>query len=116
MPNGSVRNSILSLKKTIKDLQSYSLAGNIRELENAIERAVITSPEGELRVELLSHVHGAGPQSPASETLDEIDRAHMLKILEDCYWVIEGPRGAARRLGSRRAPCDTSQKTGHQKT
>jgi formate hydrogenlyase transcriptional activator len=82
--------------KTIKALQSYSWPGNIRELENIIERAVITSPEGNLHVELPLSV-GTAPDKGC--TLEEIERGHILKVLQDTDWIIEGPRGAARRLG-----------------
>ncbi len=80
-------------KKTIKELQAYSWPGNIRELENIIERAVIISPNTNLVVEQL--------QSPNFEkkdkfhSLSENERQYIIKILEKTYWRVEGPEGAA---------------------
>jgi transcriptional regulator with GAF, ATPase, and Fis domain len=84
--------------KTVKALQGYPWPGNIRELENLIERAVITSPDGNLQVELPvtppSRIHG-----DTRRTLEELERDHILKVLGETNWTIEGPNGAARRLG-----------------
>ena len=83
-------------QKTIKALQSYSWPGNIRELENLIERAVITSPEGTLFIELPT---GHDELETKGKSLEEIERDHIVRVLEDTGWVIEGHNGAARRLG-----------------
>ena len=82
--------------KTIKALQSYSWPGNIRELENLIERAVITNPEGTLFIELPV---GHDEVKTKGKSLEEIERDHIVRVLEDTGWVIEGPDGAARTLG-----------------
>ncbi len=84
--------------KTIKALQEYSWPGNIRELENLIERAVITSPEGNFQIELPSP---SGAPADSSKTLEDFEREHILKALGETGWVIEGPGGAARSLGLR---------------
>jgi formate hydrogenlyase transcriptional activator len=81
--------------KTIKALQSYSWPGNIRELENLIERAVITSREGTLFIELPI---GHDEVKTKGKSLEEIERNHIARVLEDTGWVIEGPNGAARIL------------------
>ena len=63
-------------------LQQYDWPGNVRELENAVERAMVVAHEPELRIEdftLKLRQNGAG-----SQTLDEIERVHILKVLEDC--------------------------------
>jgi formate hydrogenlyase transcriptional activator len=83
-------------QKTIKALQRYSWPGNIRELENLIERAVITSPEGTLFIELPA---AHDEVETMGKSLEEIERDHIVRVFEDTSWVIEGPNGAARRLG-----------------
>ena len=83
-------------QKTIKALQRYAWPGNIRELENLIERAVITSAEGNLQVELPMRHDGRGVDE---KTFREFERDYLLKILKAASWVINGPRGAATRLG-----------------
>jgi formate hydrogenlyase transcriptional activator len=83
--------------KVIKALQSYSWPGNIRELENLIERAVITSPEGNLQIEM--PVREGMAIADSRKTLEDFERDHILKVLKETNWIIEGPNGAARRLG-----------------
>jgi formate hydrogenlyase transcriptional activator len=94
-------------------LVAYSWPGNIRELENLLERAVILSPGKELRVPL-SELRNA-PIAPANEgspmvvphpapvgTLEEAERQHILRALRQTQWRIAGPRGAADMLGIKR--------------
>jgi formate hydrogenlyase transcriptional activator len=87
--------------ETLDLLVRYSWPGNIRELENLIERAVIVSPGPVLRVPL-------GELKPPSEpvgdnlTLRAAERDHILRALEATHWVLAGPRGAATRLGMKR--------------
>jgi formate hydrogenlyase transcriptional activator len=87
--------------ETLELLVRYPWPGNIRELENLIERAVIVSPGPVLRVPL-------GELKPPSEpladnlTLRAAERDHILKALEATKWVLAGPRGAAARLGMKR--------------
>jgi transcriptional regulator with GAF, ATPase, and Fis domain len=85
-------------QKTIDALQRYTWPGNIRELENVIERAAITSPNGRLNIELPRQADARGDILMAKENIDDIKRDHIRKILESSHWVIEGPNGAARRL------------------
>ncbi len=85
-------------QRTIRELQGYHWPGNIRELENLIERAVITSAEGHLRIEI--PVPGKdGKRSKTDKTLQEYERDYIIEVLEDCYWRIEGISGASVRLG-----------------
>jgi len=92
---------------TLERLLEYPWPGNVRELENVVERAVILSPGKELQVdaELLRtpSLREAAAASRASDeppaTLDRLQRQHIRKALEQCHWVIEGPRGAALVLG-----------------
>ena len=81
---------------TIKQLQKYSWPGNIRELENVIERAVIISNGSSLTVEPLLK-----PDFEENEELlplSEYERRYIIKVLEKTYWRVEGPDGAAKIL------------------
>jgi formate hydrogenlyase transcriptional activator len=87
--------------ETLDLLVRYPWPGNIRELENLIERAVIVSPGPVLRVPL-SKVKP--PSEPVADnlTLRAAERDHILRALEATNWVLAGPRGAAARLGMKR--------------
>ncbi|HEX7330426.1 MAG TPA: sigma 54-interacting transcriptional regulator [Pyrinomonadaceae bacterium] len=91
-------------KETMAALVAYHWPGNIRELQNLIERAVILSrgssleiPLGELKLQAKSANHSNG-----GATLETVERDHILKVLSDAKWVIGGPTGAAARLGINR--------------
>ena len=84
-------------QKTMKMLQSYHWPGNVRELENLIERAVITCPEGRLEIETPDAQ--SGEKSREQKTLEEQEREIITDALENTYWRIEGPTGAAHLLG-----------------
>ncbi len=89
--------------KSLQRLQSYRWPGNIRELENAIERVIILTngPFIEIDPDMLpgSGEPAGATQPPASDaTLEVIERQHILAVLEKTRWVIEGPNGAARIL------------------
>ena len=85
---------------TLRILEGYSFPGNVRELKNIIERAVIQSRGGPLRPEHLYLMEApvAVPVAGAA-TLIENERRHIIEALEECGWVVRGPRGAARMLG-----------------
>jgi len=85
-------------QKTIDMLQRYNWPGNIREFENLIERAVITSPEGNLKIDIPVS-RAAAVMQKEQKTLTEREREYITDALEDSYWRIEGPSGAARLLG-----------------
>jgi formate hydrogenlyase transcriptional activator len=77
-------------------LTRYSWPGNIRELQNYIERAVILTQGDILQIPPLpSHT----PVSTVPTTLAEAERDHILKALEESNWVVGGKSGAAARLG-----------------
>jgi formate hydrogenlyase transcriptional activator len=88
--------------ETILALCSYDWPGNIRELQNLIERAVILSEDGVLPNPLLSIGTQGIAVSPAPTTLIDSERAVILRALEAAGWVIGGPEGAAIRLGVKR--------------
>ncbi len=88
--------------ETLDLLVRYSWPGNIRELENLIERAVIVSPGPVLRVPLSELKLPAEPAAGEMLTLGAAEREHILKALEATNWVLAGPRGAAAKLGLKR--------------
>ncbi len=83
----------------IKHLQTYDWPGNIRELENVIERAVITSKNTVLTLAEKLTANSSKPAVKANQTLAEVERNHILKTLEATDWKIEGKNGAAQMLG-----------------
>ena len=87
---------------TITALSRYHWPGNIRELENLIERSVILSQGQDLRVPL-GELKAAGTAAPnGATTLEVAEREHILRVLRDTKWVIGGAAGAAARLGMKR--------------
>jgi len=109
-------------REVMQRLTTYSWPGNVRELENVIERAVILSPGPELVIaaDMLPtspslardipaiHPHSANPasagiptyslDSPTSLSLEQLERNHILSILKQTHWRIEGAQGAASLL------------------
>jgi formate hydrogenlyase transcriptional activator len=89
---------------TMQRLLEYSWPGNIRELQNVLERAVILSPGPVLQVPLTDLTPHSTPTSPTPhDTLAAAERKHILAILEETGWVLGGPHGAAVRLGLKRS-------------
>ncbi len=88
--------------ETISALSSYQWPGNIRELQNLIERAVILSNDGVLPNPLPTALAQAVITSPAATTLRDSERTLILKTLESVGWVVGGPKGAAAKLGLKR--------------
>jgi formate hydrogenlyase transcriptional activator len=86
--------------ETMSELISYSWPGNIRQLQNFIERSVILSSENVLRSPSLKAAAAAPAecQSQKAVTLEEAERDHICKTLEHTRWVVAGPNGAAARL------------------
>jgi formate hydrogenlyase transcriptional activator len=88
--------------EVMESLQRCLWPGNIRELQNFIERAVILSSGVVLRPPLAELQQKVNNPAGAPGTLDQAEREHILKVLEQTKWVIGGPRGAALRLGLKR--------------
>src|SRR6201989_1476093 len=95
--------------ETMAAFQCYSWPGNIRELQNLVERAVILSRDDVLQNPL--HKNQTEVMIPTlrpsrtfytSKTLDDSDRALILETLEQAKWVVGGPHGAAAKLGLKR--------------
>ncbi|MCG3121151.1 MAG: Anaerobic nitric oxide reductase transcription regulator NorR [bacterium] len=82
----------------IETLQAYDWPGNVRELENVIERAVIVSQGKQLKLD--DWLPYANPTADESShlKLEELERSHIIKILEMTGWRISGQRGAAKIL------------------
>ena len=94
---------------TMDMLSRYTWPGNIRELQNVIERAVVLCPGSILRLgkdllpvtgEVAEHDASSVSEVAASspDTLENVERSHILQVLQETRGVIEGPRGAARIL------------------
>jgi PAS domain S-box-containing protein len=82
-------------KKSIRQMISYSWPGNVRELENVIERAIITSQNQILNVELPSKTDNT---SNDLIPLEDLEKKHIISVLEKTYWKISGTGGAASLL------------------
>jgi len=82
-------------KRVMDALMRYGWPGNVRELQNVIERALILSPGSALR--LAEPLAASTRRTP--DRLDEIEREHILRILERCGWRINGDGNAAAVLG-----------------
>ena len=79
-------------------LHHYSWPGNIRELQHLIEPAVILTQGAQL--EIGNWFKEPGDAEPSAvATLEEVERAHILKVLESTGWRVSGEKGAARLLG-----------------
>ena len=91
--------------ETMKALIQYRWPGNIRELENVIERSVILSPGPVLRLSPRDLNSRVPPDQSADryETLEEVERDHILRTLKKTRWIVSGPSGAAWRLGLNRS-------------
>src|SRR5712691_6747975 len=81
---------------------SYPWLGNVRELQNFVERAVILSPGLALRPPLAELKQALQEPNSRLSTLEEAEREHVLRALRECNWVIAGASGAAARLGMKR--------------
>ncbi len=122
------RNVTAPSGEALERLLRYDWPGNIRELQNVLERAVILSAEGSRELPESVDVPELTPSSPEplaralklvalepqrlppSDALAEHDRAHILKVLHESNWVIAGPRGAAARLEMKRTTLNARMK------
>lgn len=91
--------------QTLKVLQAHDYPGNVRELQNLIERAVLRTPDGVLRPE---HLKVEATKSKkqilnAPQTLADFERVFILQTLKDFNWQVGGKQGAATRLGLKRS-------------
>jgi transcriptional regulator with GAF, ATPase, and Fis domain len=89
--------------ETMDALSAHSWPGNIRELQNFIERSVILTTGKTLRPRLEGLRQAAEHGAPEAITLEEAQRDHIRKTLKQTNGVVAGPHGAAARLGMRRS-------------
>jgi len=104
--------------ETLRSLQAYHWPGNIRELQNVIERAVILSAGTVLHVPLGELQSPAAPPAAGSSrngetelgagkdirnVLEDAERRHIIAALKQTNWVVAGPKGAAAQLGMKRS-------------
>jgi formate hydrogenlyase transcriptional activator len=83
--------------ETLRMLKAYDWPGNVRELQNVIERAVILSHGGVLR---LDRVLGGQPAAETSGMrLEDVERDHLVRVLRRCNWKVKGKDSAAEALG-----------------
>ncbi|WP_235296146.1 sigma-54 interaction domain-containing protein [Portibacter marinus] len=108
LANHFIKKYSIKLKKTITTLKpddlnrlrSYHFPGNIRELENIIERSVILTQGRELNLDFWSpNLANGDKEDHDIMTLDEIQKVHIIDALEKTKWRISGDHGAARLLG-----------------
>jgi formate hydrogenlyase transcriptional activator len=84
-------------KENLTAMQRYSWPGNIRELRNVVERAVIAANGPRLTIELPTPFAAATRR--VNVKLDELQKQHIRAVLETSGWRVRGPGGAADRLG-----------------
>jgi len=86
-------------QKVMDALQGYHWPGNVRELENIIERAVIISTGKQLKLEDWLKKTVVSSKASHVSTLEELEREHILEVLELTRWRVSGESGAAKVLG-----------------
>jgi len=94
-----VGKEILRISGTVmEELVAYDWPGNVRELKHVLERSVIISASESLS--LHERLIPSSKQLPSNKALShaEMERHHILRVLEQTRWVVEGPKGAARIL------------------
>ncbi|MBI2996835.1 MAG: sigma 54-interacting transcriptional regulator [Deltaproteobacteria bacterium] len=96
--------------EVISALTRYHWPGNIRELENFVERAVILSQGPGLHVPLAELKPRIEVASDGATTLEDAEREHILKVLKETHWMVGGPSGAAARLGIKRTTLQARMK------
>jgi DNA-binding NtrC family response regulator len=68
-------------------LQNHTWPGNVRELENSVERAMVVAQEPELREsDFILKARNGGTPDAGAKTLEDMERAHILRVLEECSW------------------------------
>jgi formate hydrogenlyase transcriptional activator len=95
-------------RSTLAELQQYPWPGNIRELRNVVERALIVCRGSTVRFDLPAHAGTSAVAAPhPKRTLEEVERQHILSVLEETGWRVSGKRGAAAILGLHRSTLES---------
>jgi formate hydrogenlyase transcriptional activator len=92
-------------RESLAALQQYTWPGNIRELRNVVERAMIVTTSRRLTIAAPEAASAARPVS--SPKLADVEREHILAVLKSCGWRIRGTGGAANRLGMKPTTLET---------
>jgi transcriptional regulator with GAF, ATPase, and Fis domain len=100
----ALNRTITKIPKTVMAaLQAYEWPGNVRELQNVIERAMILATGPVLHVEEAlgptTQEQDGGERRRSAESLRDVERAHIVQVLDRCGWTIEGRGQTAERLG-----------------
>ncbi len=98
-----LKRTIAGIPAAVMDaLCAWDWPGNVRELENVIERAVILSRDGVLRVPRAEFERPTGQRNDPPDRLATLERDAILSALRDARGIVGGPGGAAARLGVKR--------------
>jgi formate hydrogenlyase transcriptional activator len=93
-------------KADMQRLCGYAWPGNVRELANVIERSVISSEGDTLKLDWFyhgigngnGHNNGNGAGAVKGSSMEEVEKAHIVHVLDECHWKINGDNGAAEKL------------------
>jgi formate hydrogenlyase transcriptional activator len=102
--------------KAMDALLAYDWPGNVRELRNIIERAMILSPGSKLELRGVMPVHRSGKSASTQKierpdaSLEEVEREHIVRVLNECDWRVRGKDGAAERLRLKRSTLQSRMK------
>jgi formate hydrogenlyase transcriptional activator len=94
----------------LERLAAYDWPGNVRELQNIIERTVILSPKGRFELGDLVPAPAVGSPKPQARSLEDVERQHIVGVLEETGWRVSGERGAASILGLKRTTLEARMK------
>src|SRR5262249_46886331 len=94
-------------QEVLNRLRSYRWPRNVRELQNAIDRAVILASNGRLGLGDFDTTPAARDSMNKSRALEDVEREHIRAVLEETRWRVGGLRGAAKVLGLKRTTLDS---------
>lgn len=97
-------------KRVIKSLQMYNWPGNIRELENVVERALILSPSDKLELGDWIPKKESQEKAHTLQTLEAYERDYILRVLNETMWRVSGDKGAAKILGMKSTTLESRMK------
>jgi formate hydrogenlyase transcriptional activator len=86
-------------KIAMEHLTNYDWPGNVRELQNVIERAVVLAKGSVVTIDNSTLRSEEAPEQSSIDTLENVERNHILRALNQTRWVIHGKKGAAEILG-----------------